>query len=71
MTQYLCILGECVQDSFLYDSDVNDEKNEKKKVARALLVLHIRQSKFQSLYDARRHGKVSNIKTGAIFQTPH
>ena len=46
--------------NFLEDS-VQDEKTKKRKIARALQILHIRQSKFQSLCDASRHDKVRKV----------
>ena len=52
-------IGEVLEEdqNFLEDS-VQDEKTKKRKIARALQILHIRQSKFQSLCDASRHDKV-------------
>ena len=46
-------------ETFAIDESDIDERTKKIKVGRALQILHIRQSKFQSLYDARRFGKVS------------
>ena len=46
-------------ETFSIDESDIDERTKKIKVGRALQILHIRQSKFQSLYDARRFGKVS------------
>ena len=46
------------EDQNFFDDSVQSEKTVKRKIARALQILHIRQSKFQSLCDASRHDKV-------------
>ena len=38
---------------------MDDRVDDRKKTIRALKILHIRQSKFQSLYDNNKHRQVS------------
>ena len=55
------------EDQNFFDDSVQSEKTVKRKIARALQILHIRQSKFQSLCDASRHDKVR--KGSSIYMT--
>ena len=41
---------------------MDDRVDDRKKTIRALKILHIRQSKFQSLYDGNKHRQVSFFK---------
>ena len=42
---------------------MDDRVDDRKKTIRALKILHIRQSKFQSLYDNNKHRQVSCLNS--------
>ena len=54
---------------------MDDRVDDRKKTIRALKILHIRQSKFQSLYDNNKHRQVSCFNSFSwliflIYQQP-